>query len=203
MVFAANLRHDREVVDELGLSKSKPVLSPATVDGAARCQGDELKPLDEEGKRLYMRTVAKLNYLAHDRLDLKYASSCLASAVSPRGLGGMQAAKRVGRYLRKAPVAWQGFPFRDPRHGALVLHGCRLGLRQDFSSIDEWRRRDSWWGSSQLLGEENSFALSSWESELFAAIMSGTRSLGIQSELKDLGHSCSVTVATDSQSVTE
>ena len=115
LVLAANLRHGREVVDELGLSKSKPASSPATVNGATRCQGDELKPLDEEGKRLYQRIVAKLNYLAHDRLDLKYATSCLASAVSSPGLGDMQAAKRVGRFLRKAPVAWQGFPFHDPR----------------------------------------------------------------------------------------
>ena len=79
-----------------------------------------------------------------------------------------------------------------------MLHGCRPGLRQDFSTIDEWRCRDSLncWAKKQ-----NSAALSSWESELFAAITSGTRSLRIQTELKDLGHSCSVTVATDSQSV--
>ena len=98
LVFAANLRHGREVVDELGLSKSKPASSPATGDGATRCQSDELKPLDKEGKRLYQRIVAKLNYPAHDRLDLKLATSCLASAVSSLGLGDMQAAKRVGRY---------------------------------------------------------------------------------------------------------
>ena len=49
--------------------------------------------------------------------------------------------------------------------------------------------------------KQKSVALTSWETDLFAAIMSGTRSLGIQSELMDLGHSCSVTVATDSQSV--
>ena len=30
LVFTANLRHGREVVDEMGLSKSKPVSSPAT-----------------------------------------------------------------------------------------------------------------------------------------------------------------------------
>ena len=46
-VFAANLRHVSEVVDELGLSKSKPVSSPATGDGATRCQDDEFKPLNE------------------------------------------------------------------------------------------------------------------------------------------------------------
>ena len=117
LVFAANLRHGKEVVDELGLSKSKPVSSPATADGAARCQ---FKPLTEEEKRLYQRIVAKLYYLARDRLDLKYATSCLASAVSSPSIGDMRAAKRVGRYLGKAPVAWQGFPFHDPRPGELL-----------------------------------------------------------------------------------
>ena len=38
------------------------------------------------------------------------------------GLGDMQAAKRVGRYLRKAPVAWQGFNFHDPRPGELQCY---------------------------------------------------------------------------------
>ena len=138
-LFGWNLRHGREVVDELGLSKSKPVSSPATVDGATRCQGgDELKSLNEAEKRLYERIVAKLNYLAHDRLDLKCATSCLASAFSSPGLGDMQAAKRVGRYLRKALVACQGFPLSRPTaRRALVPHGCRLGLRQDFSKVDE------------------------------------------------------------------
>ena len=49
--------------------------------------------------------------------------------------------------------------------------------------------------------KQTSVALSSWESELFAAITSGTRSLGIQIESMDPRQSCSVTVATDSQSV--
>ena len=108
----------RGFVDEPGLSKSKPVSSPATADDAARCQDDECKPLNEEEKRLYQRIVAKLHYLAHDRLDLKYATSCLASAVS----SPMRAATRVGRYLRKAPVAWQGFPLHDKRPGELLCY---------------------------------------------------------------------------------
>ena len=39
--------------------------------------------------------------------------------------------------------------------------------------------------------KQKSVALSSWESELFAAITSGTRSLEIQSELMDLGYNWS------------
>ena len=54
-----------------------------------------------------------------------------------------------------------------------------------------------------IAGERSSGVLRCrvWESELLSAITSGTRSLGIQSGLEDLGCSCSVTVATDSQSV--
>ena len=205
LVFAANLRHGREDVDEMKLSKSKPVPSPATGDGAARCRGDELEPLDEEEKRINQRIVAKPNYLAHDRLDLKYATSCLASAVSSLSLGDMQAAKRGGRCLRKAPVAWQGSPFHYPRPGELLCY-----TDADWASDKTFRRSMS--GCVVTLGggvlncwakKQKSVALSSWESELFAAITSGTRSLGLQSELMDLGHSCSVTVATDSQSVVD
>ena len=48
LVFAANLRDGKEVVDELELSKSKPVSSPTTGDSVTRCKDDESKPLDEE-----------------------------------------------------------------------------------------------------------------------------------------------------------
>ena len=205
LVFAAHLRHGREVIDELGMSNSKPVSFPATADGAARCEDDEIEPLDEVEKRLYQRIVAKINYLAHDRLDLKYATSCLASAVSSPSMRDMRAAKRVGRYLRKAPVAWQGFPFHDPRLEELLCY-TDAGWASDTSS-----RRSTSEGAVTLGGgvlncwakKQKSVALSSWEGELFAAITSGTKSLGIQSELMDLGYNCSVTVATDIQSVVD
>ena len=101
---------------------TEQVSSPASGDGVAPNQDDESKPLDEEEKRLYQRITAKLNCLAHDRLDLKYATSCLASAASSPGIGDTRAAKRVGRYLRKAPVAWQGFSFHDPRPEELLCY---------------------------------------------------------------------------------
>ena len=152
---------------------------------------------------MYQRIVAKLNYLAHDGLDLMHATSCLASAVSSLSIGDMRAATRVGRYLRKAPVAWQGFLFHDPRPEELLCY-----TDADLASDKTSRRSTS--GGVVILGggvpdcwakKQKSVALSSWESELFAAITSGTRSLGIQNDLTDLGYNCSVTVATDSQSV--
>ena len=156
-------------------------------------------------RNVFFSGLAKLNYLAHDRLDLKHATSCLASAVSSPRLGDMQAAKRVGRYLRKAPFAWQGFPFHDPRPEELLYY-----TDADWTS-DKTSRRSMSGGVVTLGGgvlncwakKQKSVALSSWESELFAAITSGTRSFAIQRELTDLGYSCSATVATDSQSVVD
>jgi len=49
--------------------------------------------------------------------------------------------------------------------------------------------------------KQRSIALSSWESELFAAITVGTRCLGINAELADLGRDRPIVLATDSQSV--
>ena len=104
------MRHGREVVDELGVSKSKPVSSPATGDGVARCQDDESKPLDEEEKRLYQRIIAKLNYLAHDRLDLKYATSSLASAVLSPSIGD-ESGEASWTILEESTGCLAGFPF--------------------------------------------------------------------------------------------
>ena len=181
--------HGRDVVDELGLRKAKPVSSPATEDSVTRCKDDESKSLDEEGKRLYQRIVAKLNHLAHDRLDLKNATSCLPRPVSSPSNGDMRAAKRVGRYLRKAPVVWQGFLFYDPQPEELLSH-TDADCASDKTSRRSTRRGVVTLGGGVLncwAKKQKSVALSNWESELFAAITSSTRSLGIQSELPDLG----------------
>ena len=122
-------------------------------------------------------------------IGLERATSCLASAVSSPNLGDMQAAKRVGRNLVKAVVAWQGFPFHDPRSGELL---CYTDV--DWAS-DKTSRRSTSGGVVTLGGgvlncwakKQKSVALSSWESELFAAITSGTRSLGSRTSWWILG----------------
>ena len=217
--------------DRNSAGRSSSSVFDATADGAARCQDDEALQATQRRRETPVsanRAAAKLNYpflsAASWPAGPEVATSCLTSAVSsPRPwrhesgeaswsileestsckawqgflfLGDMRAAKRVGRYLRKAPVAWQGFLFL----------ACYTDA--DWAS-DKTSRRSTSGGVVTLGGgvlnswakKQKSVALSSWESELFAAITSGTRSLGIQSELTDLGYNCGVTVATDSQSV--
>ena len=190
-------------MDKLVLAKSTPATSPVVMDDASGNHADNQRLLDETEKQLHQRIVAKLNHLAHDRLDLRNATSFLAGAASAPNLGDLQAAKRVQRYLIKVPVAWQGFPACDPRPGVV-----RCSADADWASDKvSWRSTS---GSVVTLGggvlscwakKQRSVALRSWESELFSAITASTRSLGIQNELKDLESSCTVVVASDSQSV--
>ena len=168
-------------IDELELRKSKPVPSPVVADDASGYHADNRRLLDETEKQLYQRSAAKLNYLAHDLLDLRCATSCLSyvssrsgrhgwksrrqshhvlqSAASAPNLGDLQAAKRVGRYLRRS--LWQGW---DSPSGIPDLE-CSCVTR-----------------TAVGLGTAS------------------TRSLGIQCELEHF-ELCTVLVATGSQSV--
>ena len=116
LVFAADVRHAKEVIEEFEEASSKPLSSPVVVDSASGNHANNQRLPGDVDKQLYQRIVA------NDGLDFRFLISCLASAVSAPTLGVLQAAKGVGRYLRKVPVAWQGFPFCDPRPGVLLCY---------------------------------------------------------------------------------
>ena len=81
LAFAADVRHAKEVVDELALARSKLVTSPVVMDDASGIIADNQRLFDDAEKQLYQRIVAELNYVAH-RSDLRYVASCLVSAAS-------------------------------------------------------------------------------------------------------------------------
>ena len=55
---------------------------------------------------LYRRLVAKLNYLAMDRPDIRYAASIMGSHASSPKDTDLVTRKRVGRFLIKRPITW-------------------------------------------------------------------------------------------------
>ena len=151
---------------------------------------------------LHRRLVAKLNYL--DRPDIRYAASTMGSQVSsPKDLD-MVRLKRVGRLLIGRPIKWTNYRWgvrsdrimaytdsdwaanREDRRsvsgGVLVHDGGLLRL---------WSRR------------QKAVSLSSWESELYAAVSTGVEALGHQSGLRDFGNNARVTIACDNQGVVD
>ena len=108
-----------------------------------------------------------------------------------RGKDQLPGARPVGPEVWTVPeestCCMAGLPFRDPRPGVLLCY-------TDADRASDRTSRRSTSGGVVILGvgvlncwakKQRSVPLSSWESELFSAIMPGTRSLGIQSELED------------------
>ena len=131
--------------------------------------------------------MAKLNYLAMDRPDIRYAASTMGSqATSPKD-ADMVRLKRVGRFLIGRPITWTHYRWevRSDRIMAYTDSDWAEGL------LRFWSRR------------QKAAPLSSWESELFAAASTGVEALGLQSGLRDFGNNTRVTIACDSQGVVD
>ena len=65
-------RHVKDIIEELGLEVAKPADKPMIVSQSSK------KDSDSRAQRL----VAKLNYLAMDRSDIRYAASTMGSQAS-------------------------------------------------------------------------------------------------------------------------
>ena len=89
---------------------SKTDTSPVVVDDMSGNQADNQRLLDDVEKQLWQRIMAKLNHVSRTTspdLRLCHLVSCLLR----NSARNMQAAKRVGRYLRKVPSGMAGISF--------------------------------------------------------------------------------------------
>ena len=99
--YEADQRHAEIIYQELGLKESsKGVVTP----------GIKQKPTKREEQALggreatrYRALVARANYLAQDRPDIGYATKELCREMSKPTIRGMEALKRLGRYLIANP----------------------------------------------------------------------------------------------------
>ena len=93
--------------------------TPMIVSQSGKMDSDS-RALGLRGATLYRRLVAKLNYLATDRPDIRYAASIMGSHASSPKDAEMVTLKKVGRSLIKRPITWThnrwGSAIR-PHHG--------------------------------------------------------------------------------------
>ena len=87
-------RHVKDIIDELGLEGAKPADTPMIVSQSSEKDSDS-RALSMPDATLYRRLVAKLNYLAMDRPDIRYAASTMGSQVSSPKDADMVRLKRV------------------------------------------------------------------------------------------------------------
>ena len=145
----------------------------------------------------YRGLVARITYLSQDHPDLKFASMRVCCAMAKPSMRDMECVKRVGRYLVGKPRA--KFWFRWQQSGD--LEACSDA---DWGGDRATRR----WVSAGVITrgdhclkvwtkKQQVVALSSVESELYAAVKTASEGLGIHSVAKDLGISCGLNLHLD------
>ena len=184
IAYEADPRHAELVIEQLNLKEAKPVSTPGTrEEGRTKEAHDET--LSENESTRYRAVIARCNYLSPDRFDIAYAVKELARAMASPTEGDMQRLKRLGRYLIKKPRLQQWYDWQ-PAQGKITIHS-------DADGAGCKQTRKSTTGGCVMLGThtikawsrtQSLIALSSGESELYAALKAAAETLGILSMAK-------------------
>ena len=139
--------------------------------------------------------VAKLNYLAMDRSDIRNVASIMGSHASS-GHGHAQEsgaiADRANDHLDVRSdhiMAYTDSDWAANREDRRAVSGGMLVHNGEL--LRSWSRR------------QKAVSLSSWESELYAAVSTGVEALELPSGLRDFGNNTRVTIACENQGVVD
>ena len=127
--YEADPRHVEQILRDMEMQDCRPCVSPSTRPRAGDAV-DEI-PLDCEQHRLYRSVVARANFLAQDRPDIRYCVKELCRRMSGPRACDMCALKRLCRYLKGRPRAVQS-----------IVLGCGAAANLDVytqrSMPDDW-----------------------------------------------------------------
>ena len=198
--YEADPRHQMEVLKALGMEECSPVKTPEAADKSSGCKGDEEEgELDREGATRYRAVVARLNYLAQDRPDIRNVTAKLCCHMSCPKVADLTKLKRVARYLRYRPRAGQLMKWQRA--------DAKIRVYTDSDWAGDQSNRKSYTGVAIFYGghliktmskQQAVVSLSSMEAELYALCKGTTEGLGIQSYFKDLGRQREVETYVDS-----
>ena len=99
----ADKRHAEAIIEQMGVKKGKSVTTP--VDTGKKEEGSIEEALGVEDARIFRGLAARLNYLAQDRPDLKFAALKASKRMSTPTERDWEILKRVARYLIHRPRA--------------------------------------------------------------------------------------------------
>ena len=105
--WEADPRHVEKMLEDIGLEDCKPGALPGSQ--RAEEQDGELE-LDQETAWKYRSIVARGNFLAQDRPDIRYTVKELCREMSCRKMRSWAALKKLCRYLREVPRMVQRVP---------------------------------------------------------------------------------------------
>jgi hypothetical protein len=108
-------RHAQAIIEEMGLKGGKGASTPCDPERVVDSKGEYLcdAALGVEDARRYRGLTARLNYLAQDRPDLKFASLVASRRMSCPISKDWEILKRVARYLILRPKAQCMYKWQD------------------------------------------------------------------------------------------
>ena len=172
-------RHVRSLLRELGMETCRSVstpLSPTVEKEGDRSDRPEVSP---EFATKHRAAVARVVYLALDRLDLGVAAAELAKTMAIPREGDTERLKRVARYFHGNPDYMQWYPLQAETNTVVLFTDA------DWDTCRETRRANS--GGTVTLGNhliaawsrvQPRNALSSGEAELYAGLRGISETLG-------------------------
>ena len=185
--YEVDPRHVEIISQQSLLRDAKLVTTPGTKD-EGRTADDNEEPLDEEDATKYRALVARCNYLSPDRRDIAFSVKELVRRMSSPRKGDWTRLKRLGRYLVGKPrlqqwLAWQQAPKGINTYTDADWAGCRETRKSIIGgAITSGSHTIKSWSKIQAL-----IALSSGESELYAALKASAEPLGTISMYMDYG----------------
>ena len=200
ITFEADPRHAEMIVKQLGLESAKAVATPnekKKLTDVLAANG--LPPVNRERATFYRSLVMRAQFLAQDRADLNETVKCLTRKMQNPTDQDLSDLKRLGRYLKGRPRVQTRFEaqkmpekltvFCDSDHaGCLLTRRSTTGLAVMFG-------RHCVKHSSNM---QSTVALSSGESEYYAATKACALGMSIQALLEDWGYPVRLEVRTDS-----
>ena len=185
--FEADPRHSEMIVRQLGLESARAVTTPnekKKLTDVLAANG--LPPVSRERATFYRSLVMRAQFLSLDRADLSETVKCLTRKMQNPTEQDLSDLKRLGRYLKGRPRVTTKFePQRTPQKLTVFCDsdhaGCLL-TRRSTTGLAVMFGRHCIKHSSNM---QSTVALSSAESEYYAATKACALGMSIQALLSD------------------
>jgi hypothetical protein len=184
IVWEPDPKHAARLIKGLGLEQCKASPTPHTREQDEDADAREV--LNDRDARVHRGNVARIVYLAQDRMDLSVAACALATSMATPRVADQIRLKKTVRYLKGRPKYYQLYQWQ----GATTK--IKIQTDSDWATCRETRRSKS--GGLVYLGGhviahwcrlQPRVALSSGEAELYSGVRGISEGLGVVHMLRE------------------
>ena len=197
MWYEADPRHVERMLEDMDMKTCNACVIPGAKGPEE--EGDE-EDLDAQMAWRFRSAVARANFLAQDRPDIRYSVKELCREMSCPKARSWKGLKKLCRYLKGVPRMVQKIKFDVEDSGVLEIFvdsdwaGCPRTRKSTNGGCIMWNGAClKAWSTTQTV-----VAMSSGEAEYYAAVKGAAEGLAIQSMCRDLGEEMKIKIYTDS-----